>query len=77
MPDALLTGKPETILVVNDNPIVLKVVVAILKSRKLQGCCQPTVEPMPSSRRGKRDKSTCSFPMSICPGCRVRTWAKH
>jgi two-component system, cell cycle sensor histidine kinase and response regulator CckA len=31
MPGPLLTGKPETILVVDDNPIVLNVVVAILK----------------------------------------------
>ena len=74
-PDSL-KGTLETILVVDDNEIVLNVVVAILKLARFQVLSAENGPAAMKVAKERKGRSTCSFPMWTCPRCQVRIWAK-
>jgi len=67
----------ETILVVDDNALVLRFVVAILKDAHFQVLSAQTEPVRLKLRRKLTAESTSSFPTWICLICQARTWERR
>jgi CheY-like chemotaxis protein len=69
---ASLTGKLETILVVDDNPPLLAIIVAFLEHAHFLVLSAKDGAP-PSNWLGKlKEESTCCLPTWTCRRCQVR-----